>query len=152
MQLDTDWVRRFTAILEALRRAVLIVTAVLAVAVLAIVGNTVRLDIDSRRAEIEVTKLVGGSDGFVRRPFLYGGFWYGLGGGLLAVLLTQAIELALEGPIARIATAYGSSFRLAGLDEAAALALLGGGAVLGWLGAWLSATRHLRAIEPGADA
>jgi cell division transport system permease protein len=152
VQLDTDWVRRFTAILEALRRAVLIVTAVLAVAVLAIVGNTVRLDIDARRAEIEVTKLVGGSDGFVRRPFLYGGFWYGLGGGLLAVLLTEAIALALEGPVARVATAYGSSFRLAGLDTPAALVLLGGGALLGWLGAWLSATRHLRAIEPGMEA
>ena len=152
VQLDTGWVRRFTALLEALRRAVLIVTAVLAVAVLAIVGNTVRLDIDSRRAEIEVTKLVGGSDGFVRRPFLYGGFWYGLGGGLLAVLLSEAIALAFEGPVARVASAYGSSFRLAGLDGAAAFALLGGGAVLGWLGAWLSATRHLRAIEPGAES
>ena len=152
VQLDTEWLRRFTAIVEALRRAVLIVTAVLAIAVLAIVGNTVRLDIDSRRAEIEVTKLVGGSDGFVRRPFLYGGFWYGLGGGLLAVLLTEAIALALEGPVARVASAYGSSFRLAGLDAAAVLALMAGGAVLGWLGAWLSATRHLRAIEPGVDA
>ena len=152
VQLDTDWVRRFTAILDALRRAVLVVAAMLAVAVLAIVGNTVRLDIDSRRAEIEVTKLVGGSDGFVRRPFLYGGFWYGLGGGMLAVLLTEAIALALEGPVARVATAYGSSFRLAGLDAAAAIVVLGGGAVLGWLGAWLSATRHLRAIEPGIEA
>ena len=152
VQLDTEWARRFTSILDALRRVVTMLAIALAIAVLLVVGNTIRLDIDTRRVEIEVTKLVGGSDGFVRRPFLYGGFWYGLGGGLLAVLLTEAIALALEGPVARVASAYASSFRLAGLDATAVLVLMAGGAVLGWLGAWLSATRHLRAIEPGVDA
>ena len=151
VQLDTDWVRRFTAILEALRRAVAVVALLLALAVLLVVGNTIRLDIDARRAEIEVIKLVGGSDGFVRRPFLYGGFWYGLGGGFVGWLLTEAFVLTLAGPIGRVAAAYGSGFAIAGPDLEASLALLGGGALLGWTGAFISATRHLRAIEPGLE-
>jgi cell division transport system permease protein len=151
VQLDTDWVNRFTAILDALRRTVILLASVLGIAVLLVVGNTIRLDIDTRRAEIEVTKLVGGSDGFVRRPFLYGGFWYGLGGGLIAWLLVDGLTFALGGPLGRIAAAYGSGFRLAGLDWQSSLGLVGGGAVLGWIGAFVSASRHLRAIEPGQE-
>jgi cell division transport system permease protein len=151
VQLDTDWIRRFEALLDGLRRAATIAAAILAVAVLLIVGNTIRLDIDGRRAEIEVAKLVGASDGFVRRPFLYGGVWYGLGGGLVAWALVVVIVAALAGPTARIAGAYGSAFRLTGLDAAATLLLLGGGALLGWLGAWIAAGRHLRSIEPGQE-
>ena len=149
VQLDTEWVRRFGAILDALRRAVALVAGLLALAVLMIVGNTVRLDIDARRAEIEVVKLVGGSDGFVRRPFLYGGFWYGLGGAALGWLLVQGLVVLLEGPVGRIAAAYGSRYELHGLDGAKSVAMLAAGAVLGWVGAFVSATRHLRAIEPG---
>jgi cell division transport system permease protein len=152
VQLDTEWVRRFTAILDALRRAVMLLALVLGVAVLLVVGNTIRLDIDTRRAEIEVTKLVGGSDGFVRRPFLYGGFWYGLGGGVVAWLLIEALVRGLSGPLGRVAAAYGSHFELSDLNAARSFALLGGGALLGWIGAFVSATRHLRAIEPGTDA
>ncbi len=151
VQLDTDWVRRFTALLEALRRAVLLVATLLGLAVLMIVGNTVRLDIDARRAEIEVVKLVGGSDGFVRRPFLYGGFWYGLGGALLGWLLVEGLVLALAGPIGHVAAAYGSAFELHGLGLHASLALLATGTGLGWAGAFLSATRHLRRIDPGVE-
>jgi cell division transport system permease protein len=151
VQVDTDWVRRFTAILDALKRAVGVVALLLGLAVLLIVGNTIRLDIDARRAEIEVIKLVGGSDGFVRRPFLYGGFWYGLGGGLLAWLLVECFVLTLAGPIGRVAAAYGSRFVMTGPSPETSLALLAGGALLGWIGAFLSATRHLRAIEPGVE-
>jgi cell division transport system permease protein len=151
VQLDADWIRRFQALLGALRRAVAVAAAILACAVLMIVGNTIRLDIDGRRAEVEVAKLVGASDAFVRRPFLYGGFWYGFGGGVVAAGLVAAIGAALAGPAARIAAAYGSTFRLAGLDALSVLALVGGGALLGWLGAWLSASRHLRAVEPGHE-
>jgi cell division transport system permease protein len=151
VQLDANWLRRFEALLDALRRAVTIAAAILSVAVLLIVGNTIRLDIDGRRAEIEVAKLVGASDGFVRRPFLYAGVWYGLGGGFVAWVLVVVIVAALAGPTARIASAYGSAFRLTGLDAPAALLLLGGGALLGWLGAWIAAGRHLRQIEPGHD-
>jgi cell division transport system permease protein len=151
VQLDTAWVQRFTAILDGLRRGALLLAALLAGAVLLIVGNTIRLDIDTRRVEIEVTKLVGGSDGFVRRPFLYGGFWYGLGGGLVAWLLVAALCSALGGPVERIAAAYGTGFAITGLDAAGTLWLVGGGALLGWVGAFASASRHLRAIEPGGE-
>ena len=152
VQLDTEWARRFTSILDALRRVVTMLATALAIAVLLVVGNTIRLDIDTRRVEIEVTKLVGGSDGFVRRPFLYGGFWYGLGGGLIAWMLVEGLVLALAGPVGRIAAAYGSTFALATPTLAETLALVGGGALLGWIGAFVSATRHLRAIEPGAES
>jgi cell division transport system permease protein len=151
VQLDTAWVRRFSAIIDGLERAGTLLAAALAVAVLLVVGNTIRLDIDTRRAEIEVTKLVGGSDGFVRRPFLYGGLWYGLAGGALAFVLLEALVVALANPVAQIAGAYGSGFSMRGPDADAALLLIGGGGLLGWLGAFVSATRHLRAIEPGNE-
>jgi cell division transport system permease protein len=148
VQLDTEWVQRYVAMLETVRRLVNMVAVLLAVGVVVIVGNTIRLDIQNRRDEIEVTKLVGGSDAFVRRPFLYSGLWYGLGGGLLAwAVVTVAVAL-LAGPVQRIAGLYGSHFSLSGLGVVGGLALLLVGAVLGWLGSFVAATRHLRAIEP----
>lgn len=148
VQLDTGWVDRLNAILAAVGRAVVIATAVLALGVLVIVGNTIRLDIQNRRSEIEVTKLVGGSNAFVRRPFLYSGVWYGLGGALLAWIITAIVVAALRDPVARIATLYGSSFEVASLDVITSLRLLLTGAALGWVGSFLSASRHLRDIEP----
>lgn len=148
VQLDTGWVDRLNAILAAVGRAIIIATAVLALGVLVIVGNTIRLDIQNRRAEIEVTKLVGGSNAFVRRPFLYNGVWYGLGGALLAWIITAAMVAALREPVGRIAVLYGSSFQMASLDLETTLRLLLTGAALGWVGSFLSATRHLRDIEP----
>lgn len=148
VQLDTAWVNRLNAILEAVRRALALTAGLLALGVMVIVGNTIRLDIQNRRAEIEVTKLVGGSDAFVRRPFLYNGIWYGLGGGLTAWIITLAVTGVLREPIGRIAGLYGSAFQLGGLGLEPTLLLLGGGIVLGWLGSYLAATRHLRAIEP----
>ncbi len=148
VQLDTGWVDRLNAMLAAIGRAIVIATAVLALGVLVIVGNTIRLDIQNRRSEIEVTKLVGGSDAFVRRPFLYNGVWYGLGGALLAWIITAIIVAALRGPVGRIAALYGSSFEVASLNLETSLRLLLTGAALGWVGSFLSASRHLRDIEP----
>ena len=148
VQLDTGWVDRLNAILAAIGRAVVIATAVLALGVLVIVGNTIRLDIQNRRPEIEVTKLVGGSDAFVRRPFLYSGVWYGFGGALLAWIITAVIVAALREPVSRIAVLYGSSFEVTSLDLQSSLRLLLTGAALGWVGSFLSASRHLRDIEP----
>ena len=150
VEADTAWVRRLDAILDALRQVVVLAAAVLALGVLAIVGNTIRLDINSRRAEIEVTKLVGGSNAFVRRPFLYSGFWQGLAGGLLAIALIATGIAVLDAPIARLAAAYGTSFALQGLAPREWLAIVGGGAGLGLLGAWLAAGYHLQRIEPRA--
>jgi len=148
VQLDTDWVQRYLAMLDTVRRLVSMVSVLLAVGVVVIVGNTIRLDIQNRRDEIEVTKLVGGSDAFVRRPFLYCGVWYGLGGGLLAWLVVALAVLLLAGPVRRIAGLYGSNFTLTGLGFVGGLWLLALGVALGWLGSFTAATRHLRAIEP----
>lgn len=148
VELDSAWVDRLNAILDAARRGIALAAALLALGVIGIIGNTIRLDIQNRREEIEVTKLVGGSDGFVRRPFLYAGVWYGLGGALLAWGLTIMVVAALSQPIGRIAASYGSAFRLSGLGWSASGTLLGAGICLGWLGSYLAATRHLRQIEP----
>lgn len=148
VEADTAWVRRLHAILDTLRRVTVLVAAMLALGVVAIVGNTIRLEISGRRAEIEVTRLVGGSDAFVRRPFLYSGFWQGLGGGLIAVALIGGGLLALEAPIARLAVAYGSHYSLVGPTPWEVLGLIMSGAAFGWLGAWLAAGYHLGRIEP----
>jgi cell division transport system permease protein len=150
VQVDSEWVMRFNAILEVLRKVLILAAALLGVGVLAVVGNTIRLEILNRRAEIEVTKLVGGSDGFVRRPFLYTGLLYGVGGALVAWAIIAVTVLVLAQPVATLAQLYGSRYVLAGpgIDDAGAL--FAGGALLGWLGAWISASRHLRSIEPRA--
>jgi cell division transport system permease protein len=148
VQLDTAWVQRYLAILETVRRVVTLVAVLLAIGVIVIVGNTIRLDIQNRRDEIEVTKLVGGSNAFVRRPFLYSGVWYGLGGGLLAWLVVVIAVALLAGPAQRLAGLYGSRFTLVGLGFQDGLTLLASGVVLGWLGSFFAATRYLRAAEP----
>jgi len=148
VQLDRDWVLRFSALLELLRRVVLITAVLLGAGVIAVVGNTIRLEILNRRNEIEVTKLVGGTNAFVRRPFLYAGVLYGLLAGALAWGLVAIASAGLAPPAWRLAAAYGSGFTLSGpsLPELGVLLLTG--TVLGWLGAWIAAARQLARIEP----
>ncbi|MFZ1903804.1 MAG: permease-like cell division protein FtsX [Steroidobacteraceae bacterium] len=148
VEVDSQWVMRFNAILDVLRQLLLIAAALLGAGVLAVVGNTIRLEIAGRRAEIEVTKLVGGSNSFVRRPFLYTGVLYGLGGALLAWGIVALAIAVLGESVANLARLYGSRYVLSGPSLEEVGVLLGAGVVLGWLGAWLSATRHLRSIEP----
>ena len=148
VQLDTAWVSRFNAILDVVKRVVLLAASLFALGILVIVGNTIRLDIENRRDEIEVTKLVGGSDAFVRRPFLYNGVWYGLGGGLIAWLTVTVVIALLGEPVQRIAGLYGSNFSLQGLGLEGSAVLLGGGVLLGWIGSFIAATREIRGIEP----
>jgi cell division transport system permease protein len=148
VQLDTEWVKRLHAMLDLLRRILLLTAAILGAGVMLIVGNTIRLDILNRRAEIEVMKLVGASDGFARRPFLYSGIWYGVGGGAIALVLVAVAVTLLTKPVDTLAKLYGSRFELQGLGfatQAAALLLAIG---LAWAGSWLAATRHIRGIEP----
>ena len=148
VQIDTEWVKRLHAMLDLLRRVVLLTGGLLGVGIVLIVSNTIRLDILNRRAEIEVMKLVGASDGFARRPFLYSGIWYGLGGGLLALILVAVASTVLARPVAQLAFLYGSDFRLEGLKLVLGLGVLSLAVALSWLGSWLAATRHIRAIEP----
>ena len=150
VQVDSEWVLRLNAILQLLRGIVTGAAVLLGVGVLAIIGNTVRLEIYNRRAEIEVTKLVGGSNAFVRRPFLYTGLFYGLGGAALAALLVLLGLSLLNAPVGRLAQSYGSAFRLLTPSLREAGLLLGAGALLGLLGAGLAAARHLARIEPRA--
>jgi cell division transport system permease protein len=152
VQADTAWVERFHTMLDVVRRIVGMAGVMLAVGVIIIVGNTIRLDIQNRRDEIEVVKLIGATDGFIRRPFLYTGLWYGLLGGLLALALVLLLITALDEPVRRLAGLYGSGFRLAGPGTRGALLLALSGALLGWLGSWVSATRNMRRIEPGNKA
>lgn len=147
-QLDLQWVRRLQAILELARRLTLGLAGLLGLGVVLAVGNTVRLVIEGRRDEVRVVKLVGGTDAYVARPFLYAGFWYGAGGGLAAWGVVQLGLLLLTGPAARLAGLYGGAFALAGPGVSGFLLILLGGGLLGWMGAWLSVLRHLRAIEP----
>jgi len=148
VQVDTAWVQRYLAILDALRRVVGLIAVLLGFGVIVIIGNTIRLDIQNRREEIEVSKLVCGSDAFVRRPFLYSGFWYGVGGGIAALLLVTIVVALLGESAQRIAGLYGSSFNLSSLPFRQAMSLLGISAALGWVGSLLATNRHLKDIEP----
>ncbi|MGQ9426911.1 permease-like cell division protein FtsX [Gilvimarinus sp. F26214L] len=147
-RLDMDWVRRLHQMMAIGQRMVAALGALLALGVLLVIGNTIGLAIESRRDEIVIVKLVGGTNSFVRRPFLYTGFWYGFGGGLFAWLLLLAGVQWLSEPIARLADLYQSNVRLQGLDARESLALLLGSGVLGLSGAALAVGKHLHTIEP----
>ncbi len=148
VQVDTEWVQRFLAILDILQRAVMIGAALLGAALIIIIGNTIRLDIENRREEIEVTKLIGASNAFVRRPFLYSGIWYGLGGGVFALGLVGYGLFALRPAVARLSGLYGSNFEVLSLSLGESGAIVLTGVLLGLFGSWLAAARHMRRIEP----
>ena len=147
-QIDLQWVKRFHGITEIARRAVMLLVSLLGMAVLLIVVNTIRLEIQNRHAEIEISKLIGATDAFIRRPFLYSGIWYGLFGGLIAGLLVAVSLWLLDAPVARLAGLYNSSFGLQGIDFSILSLLLGGSTLLGLAGSWVAVGRHLSAIEP----
>jgi cell division transport system permease protein len=147
-QLDMEWVRRLAGIIELGKRGVMLLAGLLAMAILLVVGNTIRLTILNRRQEIVVTKLIGATNAFIRRPFLYTGLWYGLMGAILAWLLVATFLGLLSDPVHRLSFLYNSQFSLGGLDLETTAMLLGSGVVLGLAGSWLAVGRHLQAIEP----
>ncbi len=147
-QLDVQWVKRLYTILEIANRVILVVSTMLAIAVLLIIGNTIRLDIQNRREEIEVSKLIGASDAFIRRPFLYTGIWYGAMGGTLAWIITQISLLLMANPIHKLALLYHSDFRLSGLGVENTMLLILFSCLLGLAGSWIAVSRHLKEIEP----
>ncbi len=147
-QLDLLWVERLGAILQLGERFIFGLAVVLILALLLVIGNTIRLHIENRRAEIEVIKLVGGTDGYVRRPFLYTGAFYGIGAGLLAWGLLEYGLSWLNESVVGLAGLYGSQFTLGGVPADDGLSLLVGALLLGWVGAWLAVARHLRQLEP----
>ena len=145
-QLDIEWLRRLAALLQLAERAVALLAAVLSLAVLLIIGNTIRLAVVNRQTEIEIIQLVGGTAGFVRRPFLYSGLLHGLLGGLFAWLLVEAGLLLLSGPARELAGLYSSSFALTGLGAEQGLFLTMAGSLLGWAGSRLAVGWQLRQI------
>jgi len=122
--------------------------AALGLGVLLIMGNTIRLAIENRRDEIVVVKLIGGTNGYVRRPFLYTGLWYGVGGGAMAWLLVWLAVVLLGGTAKELATQYQSSFTPTGPGFGNLVLLLLSGGVLGLLGAWIAVSQYARQIEP----
>ncbi len=148
VQMDLQWVERLAAMLKLGERFIFALTVLLIAALLLVVGNTIRLHIENRRIEIEVIKLVGGTDGYVRRPFLYMGALYGIGGGCLAWLLLVWGFMWLDDSVVELAQLYGSDFSLDGVPLEDGFSLLTGAVLLGYIGAWLAVARHLRELLP----
>ncbi|MDR5897779.1 permease-like cell division protein FtsX [Halomonas vilamensis] len=149
VRLDLAWIERLRHLADLGRRLALALGVLFGLGVLLVVGNTVRLSVESRRREIEVVMLIGATHAFVRRPFLYSGAWYGLGGGFLALALLSLGGQWLALPVAALAESYGAAFSLPSLDVTGSTILLSCSTLLGWLGAWLAVTRHLASIKPG---
>jgi len=147
-QLDLQWVKRLFAMLEIAQRSIWVIASLLGIAVLLVVGNTIRLDIQNRREEIEVTKLIGGTDAFIRRPFLYTGLWYGIGGGVFAWFLTTLSISLLDNAVEHLASLYNSGFQLRGLSFSEGVNMIGFSCFLGLAGSWIAVGRHLSEIEP----
>lgn len=146
---DMIWVERLFAFVAFGQRMVIALTLVLALGVLLVVGNTIRLAIENRRVEIEVVKLVGGTDSFVRRPFLYLGFWYGFGGALVSWCLVQFCLVFLSGPVELIAQSYRDDYALFGLSGTETIVLFALGSILGICGAALAVSKHLHTLDKG---
>ncbi|MDJ0833882.1 MAG: permease-like cell division protein FtsX, partial [Gammaproteobacteria bacterium] len=147
-KLDTEWLERLFTLLDLAKRGVIIISLLFSFAVLLIIGNTIRLDIQNRYQEIVVTKLIGATDAFIRRPFLYGGVWYGLFGGLLSWLIVELSAIALSGPFARLNLLYQAEFDLMTFSFSDFMILITASTVLGLAGSWLAVARHLSEIEP----
>jgi cell division transport system permease protein len=144
VQLDSAWVKKLDAFLRLTHLTVTLLAAVLGVALVAVTFNTIRLQILTQGAEIEVSRLLGATDAFIRRPFYYFGALQGLAGGLVAWGAVLVTTLLLRGPVADLAALYGIEFALHILPLPDSALLFGLAALLGWAGAWLSLSRHLR--------
>jgi len=148
VRMDTLWVRRFQSLVALGQRAALVLASGLAMGVLLVIGNTIRLEIENRRQEIVIMETVGATHAFIRRPFLWVGIWYGLLGGLLAWFLIFLARVLMQDSVSRLAALYQTEFSLEGLSASALAILLGGSLLLGLAGSWLSVTRHLAALRP----
>lgn len=143
-----QWRARLDALIALGRRVTLLLAALLGAAAILVIGNTVRLDIRGRADEIAVQQWIGASAGFVRRPYLYEGTWYGLLAGLVAVGLVLGLEAALAAPVRELATSYAGRLAFAGLAWSTLAVALVIAVVLGWLGAWVASGRHLARNHP----
>ena len=148
VQVDSAWARRLGALAGTARLAIALLAALLGFGLVAITFNTIRLQILTQRAEIEISKLIGATDAFIRRPFFYLGALQGLAGGLVALAILRASLAALNVGVSDLAASYGSTFRLTSLELGDAVAVVLFSAALGWFGAFLSVSKYLLEIEP----
>jgi cell division transport system permease protein len=148
VQADAVWARRLAALAAALKLGLAVLAALLGAGLVAVTFNTIRLQILTEREEIEVSKLIGATDAFIRRPFYYAGLLQGLAGGVVALGIVAVALWLIDGEIRSLAQSYGSDFRFRFLDARDAVAVVGFAGLLGWVGAQLSVSRHLREIEP----
>jgi len=148
VQLDMQWLQRLQAITDIIRRAITAIGIMLGLSVLLVVGNSIRLDIENRRAEIEVTKLIGATDRFIRRPFLYGGMWFGLLGGILALLLVFIVLLVIRQPAQDLVGLYNSNFKLMLPSFIQSISLIASSIFLGLFGSWLAVGHRIAKIQP----
>ena len=148
-QFDIEWIKRLTALLELVTRAVWIIAFILGLGVFLVIGNTIRLAITNRQEEIRIIKLIGGTDAFIRRSFLYSGMLQGLLGGLLALLIIFLLFSFINAPTSSLSSMYGIAFSLDPLHLLPSLLLVSGGALIGWLSARVTVGVYLRQFEPG---
>ena len=144
---DLVWIERLFSFIKLAKSVVILLASILGLGVLLVLGNTIRLSIENRRNEIEVVKLVGGTNSFVKRPFLYLGFWYGIGGAISSWFLVHICLLFLSGPVELIAQSYRDHYALVGLTFLEGLVLFAVSSGLGLLGAVLAVHKHLRIID-----
>jgi cell division transport system permease protein len=147
VQVDFKWLQRLAGLLELGDALVTVLTFMFSLAVVVVVSNTIRLDVASRAEEIQVLSLVGAGNGFIRQPFLYSGFWYGLFGALLALLMFNLCLYYLRQPLDRLLDSYGNSFVVQNVDAAGQVFFVLAGGLLGFFGAWISVQRYLRQIR-----
>ena len=144
VQMDLEWVSRLRSILRITERAILVISALLALTVLLVIGNTIKLNIENRKDEIKVSKLIGATDSYIRRPFLYTGVWYGLFGGVMSLVLVHIALLWFVAPVNDLAKLYGSTFVISGLGVSSTFFILLASSLLGLVGAWIAVGRHLK--------
>ncbi len=146
-QVDANWVKRLDTILKLGKKAVFVLLVLLGFALITVIGNTIRLQIMTQREEIEVSKLIGATNPFIRRPFLYAGVLYGLGGGLAALIILTLVTMLFNFSVTEIADLYASNFRLHLPSGLSILVLLVSATGLGWLGSYFAVNRTLAQFE-----
>ena len=149
VQYDHKWLQRLGRLLELGRAGVSVLAFLFGLAVIVVVANTIRLDVAARSEEIEILALVGAKNSFIRQPFLYSGFWYGLMGGVLAAGLMELCLFYLDAPLSSLLDAYGRGINLYGLGGKQLLMLFVASGLLGMLGAWVSVQRYLKILVVG---
>jgi len=147
VQMDMGWLDRLNGILNIAQRGVSIITILLGFAVLLIVSNTIRLELQNRRDEIDITRLIGATRAFIMRPFIYSGFWYGFLGGIFACILVNLSVWLIDGPTSSLSTLYNSAFSLAFMPLSHAILWVLFSISLGIIGSWIVVSRYLSELE-----